>query len=257
MKLRLFLRRLTVSAPRMAVRSAMPWPVRWVVLAVVAGFCAAIALWSFEFGKEIAGLDRGTKEQLFQVRSENAVLQSQLQKLTDERNKAQSVANTADTVLTAERATHEKLAEVNRLLQAENQQLKDDLGFFEQLMPVSGGSTAFLSIRGMQAEVLPSGELQWQVLVVQTGKNPAEFDGQLELTFSGVAGDKPWVGVLPDGSVALKVKQYGRLKGVYSLPPQTVVKSVTAKVLQGSTVRAVQTLRLQAAAPVARANTVR
>ncbi|NCP41608.1 MAG: hypothetical protein GW848_14125, partial [Rhodoferax sp.] len=74
MKLRLFLRRLTVSAPRVAVRSAMPWPVRWVILAVVAGFCAAIALWSFEFGKEIAGLDQGTKEQLAQATAENAAL---------------------------------------------------------------------------------------------------------------------------------------------------------------------------------------
>ena len=37
------MRRLTVSAPRMAVRSALPWPFRWAMLAIVAGFCAAIA----------------------------------------------------------------------------------------------------------------------------------------------------------------------------------------------------------------------
>lgn len=245
MKLRLFLRRLTVSAPRVAVRSAMPWPVRWVALAVVAGFCAAIALWSFEFGKEIAGLDRGTKEQLLQVRSENAALELQVQKLTEERNKAQSIANTADTVLIAEKSAHEKMAEVNRQLLTENQQLKDDLGFFEQLMPASSGTTASLSIRGVRAEVLPSGELQWQVLVIQSGKNPPEFEGRLELAFSGVSGGKPWVGVLPDGAIVLKVKQYGRLRGVYPLPAQTVVKSVTAKVFQGTTLRAVQTVKLQ------------
>jgi len=50
MRLRLLMRRLTVSAPRMAVRSALPWPFRWAVWAIVAGFCAAIALWAFEFG---------------------------------------------------------------------------------------------------------------------------------------------------------------------------------------------------------------
>ncbi|OIP20105.1 MAG: hypothetical protein CO066_12065 [Comamonadaceae bacterium CG_4_9_14_0_8_um_filter_60_18] len=248
MKLRLFLRRLTVSAPRVAVRSAMPWPLRWVILAVVAGFCAAIALWSFEFGKEIAGLDQGTKEQLAQATAENAALQLQLQKLTDERNKAQSVANTADTILIAEKAAHEKMVEVNRQLLAENQQLKDDLGFFEQLMPASTGNAASLSIRGVQAEVLPSGELQWQVLMIQSGKNPAEFDGRLELTFTGVSGGKTWSGVLPDGAVAFKVKQYGRLKGVYPLPAQTNVRSVTAKVFQGTTLRAVQTVKLQAPA---------
>lgn len=248
MKLRLFLRRLTVSAPRVAVRSAMPWPVRWVMLAVVAGFCAAIALWSFEFGKEIAGLDRGTKEQLAQAMAENAVLQSQITKLTDERNKAQSVANTADTVLIAEKAANEKMAEVNRQLLAENQRLKDDLGFFEQLMPASTGNAAAVSIRGVQAEVLPSGELQWQVLVIQSGKNPTEVDGRLELTFTGNSGGKPWNGVLPDGALAFKVKQYGRLKGVYPLPAQTAVRSVTAKVFQGTTLRAVMTVKLPATA---------
>lgn len=246
MKLRLFLRRLTVSAPRVAVRSAMPWPVRWVILAVVAGFCSAIALWSFEFGKEIAGLDQGTKEQLARVSAENAALQLQVQKLTDERNKAQSVANTADTVLVAEKAANEKMAEVNRQLLAENQRLKDDLGFFEQLMPASSGNASALSIRGVQAEVLPSGEVQWQVLVIQAGKNPAEIDGRLELMFAGNSGGKPWSGVLPDGALAFKVKQYGRLKGVYTVPAQTIVRTVTAKVFQGATLRAVQTVKLQA-----------
>ena len=64
MKFRLIRRRLTISAPRMSVRSAMPWPLRWALAAIVFGFCAAIALWAFEFGKDIAGLERGAKEEL-------------------------------------------------------------------------------------------------------------------------------------------------------------------------------------------------
>ena len=56
MRFKLLRRRLTISAPRMAVRSALPWPFRWAVLAIGAGLCAAIGLWAFEFGKEIAGL---------------------------------------------------------------------------------------------------------------------------------------------------------------------------------------------------------
>jgi hypothetical protein len=49
MRLRLLLRRLTVSASRMAVRSALPWPFLWAVLAIVAGFYAAIGLHAFKF----------------------------------------------------------------------------------------------------------------------------------------------------------------------------------------------------------------
>lgn len=254
MKLRLFLRRLTVSAPRMAVRSAMPWPVRWVILAVVAGFCAAIALWSFEFGKEIAGLDRGIKEQLTQAQADKAALLTQVQTLTDERNKAQSVANTVDTALAAERAAQAKLVEANKSLQADNQQLRDDLGFFEQLMPASTADATALSIRGVRADVLSSDELHWQVLVVQPTKNPSEFTGRLELTFSGLANGKPWTGALPAGAVEFKVKQYARLTGVYPLPAQTTVRTVTAKVFQGTILRAVQTTKLPALPTAPRAN---
>lgn len=245
MRARLFLRRLTVSAPRMAVRSALPWPIRWVALAVVAGFCAAIAVWSFEFGKEIAGLDQGLKQQWAQAQAENAALKLQLRRVTDERDQALSVANTADTVLAAEKAAQVKLAEANQLLMAENQKLKEDLGFFEALMPASAGNAAPLSLRGVQAEVLSSGELQWQVLVTQSGKKPSELECRLELTFSGTSDGSPWNGALPDGVVFFKLKQYGRLKGVYPLPARTVVRSVTAKIFQGDTLRAVQTVRLQ------------
>ena len=56
MRWKLFRRRLSISAPRVAIRSHMPWPLRWVVLALAFGFSASLALWAFEFGKEIAGL---------------------------------------------------------------------------------------------------------------------------------------------------------------------------------------------------------
>lgn len=242
MRLRLLMRRLTVSAPRMAVRSALPWPLRWAVLAIVAGFCAAIALWAFEFGKDIAGLDQGNKAQLQQVRLENESLRAQLSTLKDEHHKAQSVANTAATLLTAEKTSQEKLAESNRQLDADNQRLRSDLGFFEQLIPASG--TAGISIRGLQAELQKTGELKWQVLVIQAVKNPVEFKGQLQLTFSGLENGKPWTASLATGAQPLVVKQYGRLEGLYSVPVHVVVNSVTAKVLEGQSVRAVQSLKL-------------
>lgn len=242
MRFRLLMRRLTVSAPRMAVRSALPWPFRWAMLAIVAGFCAAIALWAFEFGKDIAGLDTGVKEQLQQIRHDNESLRAQLSTLRDERDKAQSVANTADTLLTTEKVAQEKLNTLSRQLEAENQRLKSDLGFFEQLIPSSGVSG--ISIRGLQAEMQKSGQLKWQVLVIQAVKNPAEFSGQLELTFSGLENGKPWTETMAGGAQAVQVKQYGRVEGVYSVPINVIVKGVTAKVLEGQAVRAVQTIKL-------------
>lgn len=242
MRLRLLLRRLTVSAPRMAVRSALPWPLRWVVLAIVFGFCAAIGLWAFEFGKNIAGLDKGTKEELIQARTKLDDLRADLLTLKGERDKAQSVANTVDTLMTSEKVTQEKLLAQNKLLETENQRLRDDLGFFEKLIPATG--VQGIAIRSLQAELQNGHQVKWQVLVIQALKNPPEFSGRLELSFTGVLNGKPWGASLPGGPQVFTLKQYGRMEGIFELPPQVVIKGVTAKVLDGTVTKAVQFIKL-------------
>ena len=41
MRWKLVRRRLSISAPRVIVRSALPWPLRWAVLALLLGLSAA------------------------------------------------------------------------------------------------------------------------------------------------------------------------------------------------------------------------
>ena len=241
MRLRLLLRRLTVSAPRMSVRSALPWPFRWVVLATVFGFCAAIGLWAFELGKEIAGLDRGVKDELLQARARVSELETEVLQITSARDKAQSISNTASTVLTSEQVAQEKLSEQNKRLSAENQSLKDDLGFFEKLIPATGAEP--IAIRGLQAELRNGHEIKWQVLVIQALKNSPEFSGRLEISLTGLQNGKPWSTSLPGGPQAFKLKQYGRMEGVFQLPPQVVVKGVTAQVLDGVGTKAAQSIK--------------
>lgn len=239
MRFRLLRRRLTISAPRMAVRSATPWPIRWAIIAIVLGFCAAIGLWAFEFGKGIAGLDRNATQELTSLREE-------VGRLREERNKAQSVLNTSGSLLTTEKATQERLTAQIKVLEADNRALRDDLGFFEKLIPAAG--TEGVAIRGLQAELLGDavggGQMKWQVLVIQPVKNAVEFNGKLEVTFAGTQNGKPWMMSLPAGPQALQVRQYRRIEGVVDLPPQVVVKNVSAKVLDGTTTRAVHTIKL-------------
>jgi hypothetical protein len=234
MRFKLLRRRLTISAPRMAVRSALPWPLRWAVAAIVLGFCAAIALWAFEFGKSIAGLDTGAKEELLRLRAD-------IGKLRDERDKAQLVVDTSASLLTTEKAAQEQLAAQVKSLQAENRALRDDLAFFERLMPASGESIA---IRGLQAEVLAGTQLKWQVLLMQPVKNASEFRGKLELKLVGTLAGKPWIMDVPGGTQPLAFRQYRRIEGMVDLPPQAVVKNVSAKVVEGTVTRAVQSIQL-------------
>lgn len=242
MRFRLLLRRLTISAPRMAVRSALPQPFRWAVLAIVLGFCAAIGLWAFEFGKDIAGLDRDTKQALKQAQTDLLILREQVTVLKGERNKAQSVANTVDTLLISEKVTQDKLATQNKQLESDNRALREELGFFEKLIPTTGAEG--VSIRSLQVEARTEREIKWQVLVIQARKNPSEFNGKLDLSFTGLLDGKPWSASLTGGLQAIRLTQYGRIEGVYELPARAVLKGVTARVLEGSAVKAVQSIQL-------------
>jgi hypothetical protein len=214
----------------------MPWPLRWVVLALAFGFSASLALWAFEFGKEIAGLDRNSKEELAQLKSELATLRS-------ERERAQSIANTADSLLKTERVTQERLSQQLRQAEGEIMALKGDLGFFERLLPASAGEP--LAVRALQAEPVQPGQLRYQLLVMQSGRAPAEFKGRYEFQLAGTLDGKPWTFTPQPAQRALALKQYARVEGMLDHPGSAVVKSIQVRVLDNSGgVRASQTVKL-------------
>jgi hypothetical protein len=236
MRWKLLRRRLSISAPRMIVRSRLPWPLRWAIVALMFGFSAALALWAFEFGKGIAGFDGDAKVELAKLRVEVA-------QLREEREKALSVANIAESLLKTEKAAQDKLAQSVKAVETENMALKSDLGFFERLLPASANEG--LVIRGLQAEEKSPGQLRFQMLVMQAGKAPPEFAGRYEVTLTGVLDGKPWTLAQPGGPKPLQLKQYLRVEGMIDHSAAAVVKVVSVRVTNKSgEAKATQTLRL-------------
>ena len=205
----------------MIVRSHLPWPLRWAVVALSLGFSAAIGLWAFQFGKDIAGLDRPAKAELEQLRAE-------LVQLRSERDKAQSIANTAESLLKAGTVAQERLAEQVRQIEAEKLELKADLGFFQRLLPaaVSPG----LSVRALQAELKAPGKTRYQLLVMQTGNVAADFVGRYEIVLAGTLDGRAWSTASAKGGKPLQLRQYARVEGLIDHPVQAVVKTVQVRV---------------------------
>jgi hypothetical protein len=234
MRWKLIRRRLSISAPRMTVRSDLPWPLRWAVVSLMVGFSAAIALWAFEFGKDIAGLDRGAKAELSRLRAE-------VDELREQRDKAQSIAFSAESLLKTEQAAQERLAQQLRKAEADAMKLKSDLGFFERLLPAA--SEGGLSVRGLQAEAKAAGQMRYQLLVMQSGRSPAEFRGRYELQLGGTLDGQPWTQTATEKPLA--VKQYARVEGLVDHPPQAVVKTVQVRVTDNNGgVRVTQSVKL-------------
>jgi len=216
------------------VRSHLPWPLRWAVFALALGFSAALALWAFEFGKDIAGLDRDAKEELSRLRDE-------ANRLRQDSQQARAIADTAGSLVKAERVAQERLAQQVRQLEAEKQALQADLGFFERLLPVAGEG---LQLRGLQAEPKAPGQLRYQLLLMQSGKNQGEFAGRYEVTLAGTLEGKPWSQAMSGGPKLIQFKQYLRVEGLIDHPADAVLKTVQARIVdsQGA-VRASQTVR--------------
>lgn len=221
MRLKLLRRRLSISAPRMTVRSHLPWPLRWAVAAMMLGFSAALALWAFEFGKSIAGIDRDASEELLRLRLE-------VSQLRGEREKVVSIANTAESLLKTEKAVQDRLSLQLKQAESENLSIKSDLGFFQRLLPAAAGDS--LMIRALQVEPQAAGRTRYQLLVMQAGKSPAEFKGRYELTLTGLLDGKPWSLAMPGGPQPLHLKQYLRVEGTLEHPAQAVVKGASVRV---------------------------
>jgi uncharacterized protein YdcH (DUF465 family) len=231
-------RRFTVSAPRVQVRSHLPWPVRWLLVALLLGICGVLAMWAFEFGREIAGFDKGAKQELAKLREEVA-------QLRQERSHFESVANSAESLIRSEKTTQEQLAAQVKSLEAQNLALLRDLGFFERLLPSSSGAKQ-VSARGLVAEPLGAGKLTYQVLLTLPGMRDREFRGSYDLTLSGTLAGKSWTfTVAHQDSHQLSFKQYQRLEGVVSYPDAAVVKQLQIRVLDAKgAVQATESVRL-------------
>ncbi len=222
----------------MHVRSNVAWPLRWLALALVLGFSAAVGLWAFDFGREIAGLDSGARKELARLREEVA-------RVTTERDRLLSVANSADSMLKTEQAAQQKLASQLKQLEEQNLALTRDLGFFERLLPAAGAVGKIITVRGLQAELDTAGRIHYQSLVMFKGARNTEFRGNFELSLSGTLDGKPWSLTPPAGLRSLAFKQYQRLEGEVEFPPTAVVKQVQVKVVDASgVVQATEVARL-------------
>src|SRR5215467_3576201 len=105
MKWKLFRRKMGVSAPRVTVRTQLPWPVRALFFLVAVSIAIAAGVAIYEYGKMFAG--PGRRELML----ENQTLQSQLRDMKEERDRFQAVATSYESQMKVEHAAQQQLAQ--------------------------------------------------------------------------------------------------------------------------------------------------
>ena len=209
------------------------------VLLIFVALIVGVSTFTYQLGGTISGT-APAKEQLSQ-------LKEQVEKLDSEREKLSSTANSADSELNIERSTQKQLAEQVQALTAENNKLKEDLAFFENLIPNSGGPEG-LHIGAFKADTSNKTQVQYRVLVMQGGKNVQDFVGELQFQLTVVDNGKTATLTLPDtknddaAKLKLSFKYYQRVEGTLNVPEGAVIKSVQARILDKGQLRTFQTI---------------
>ena len=244
MKLKRWVRNLTVSGPHVAIRTQLPWPARALVafvglsLAVAAGFAV------YEYGRSLGGPDRD------ELSGELNRARSQLMQATAERDRQAAAATRWESQLKVERSSQEQVRLQMKLLEDENPKLKADLAFFESLLPMPANAKGVV-IRSFRVQ--PDGEpnsLRDRLLVQQSGRPDRDFVGAVSLTVSLQQGGRPWVLQLPDpalpnaGPAPLAFRHYQRVEGSFSIPAGATIRSVLVRIQTGGETRAQQTFTL-------------
>lgn len=229
--------RFGIAAPKVLVRTHVPWYLRWLGLAVLFAFSAALAVWMYDAGRRFAGFDRGEAEQ------ELVAVRGELARLREELERFRALANAADSKIAIERTAQQNLAQQIKGLEKENARVREELAIFESMLSSDTASVAPLSILRFKVEpdVLP-GEYRYRLLLLASGpRRGREFQGRLELVVGLTEDGRSAMITLPrpgesEGSAApafrLGFKHFQRVDGVFRVSPRARVGSVQLRVYE-------------------------
>ena len=236
--------RFGISAPRMTVQTHVAWYWRMLGLVVVLSCSIALAAWIYDAGRRFAGFDRSEADQ------ELSMLRESVARLSKESAALHASVSASDSKLQIERTAQTQLAKQVKAMEEENAQLKEDLAFFENLIPSENRDNTLLINRfRVDVGALP-GEFRYRLLLMQGGRRDKPFQGNLQLLVTLQEDGKDAIITLPEEGAAaaykISFKYFQRIEGTFKVAPGAQVKMVRVRIFEsGSTqVRATQSFNL-------------
>ncbi len=231
LKSTLWHRRLSLTEQQMTIRTYTPLPLRLIAGGSIAVISSAIT-WAV-IDPEPQAPGPATAAESPKAGNSN----EQIDKLRVERDQLSATVNAAESQLNIERSTQKQLMMQVKSLEADKVKLKEELAFFESVLPTDTAAQG-ISIRRLKADVIAPNKVRYQLLVMQGGKGDKQFSGSLQIAVSVIQGGKAAIITFTDGKAVdvanfkLAFKQYQRVDGTLTLPDGVSMKSVQARILE-------------------------
>ena len=223
-------RQFGITAPRLAVRTQVPWWGRGLVVATLVALIGAMWWWGFDFGRIFARVtSRETEDRVATLAADNAALRTDAAEL---RGRVSRLESELAMARGAQEATVRQAAD----LAAENAQLKEETAFLRQLF-ADANQQPGMSMPRLAVE--RQGEELWRysLLVVRGGNPRDDFAGRvvLQATLQGPDANAETMLTLPDDQpdtapmLRLAFRYYQRVEGTFRVPPGTRVTALEAR----------------------------
>jgi hypothetical protein len=235
LKLRKLRRRFGIAAPRVVVRSHVPWS-WYLAFGVLLVLLLAAGGWLLMQQSEAGVANRELQE-----------LRAQLQAQQGELETLRSTAGTRQNAVSIEQATQRQLLARIKELELENGALKEDMRLFERLIPVVGEDAA-VRVENFSVVQDEEGRYHYRLLLAfQPSRQKPEFVGRLQLAVGYRLNGAERQLLVPekaDAEYQLTIKHFLRREGGFNLPPGAQLASVEARVLQGATLMSKRSAQL-------------
>ena len=222
-----------IHAPRLLVRTHIPWPLRMIAVGVLVAAGLLLGQWVFETGLRLAGFEKGrTQEELTQLRTRAAQLEQENANFKAEKLRiAQQIE--------IDQTTLKDLAKSLQSVQEENGTLREDNAFFRNLLSPDKGPGP-ISIYHFKIERNPvlAGEYRYRLLLLKADKREQEFVGGVQFLVTGEQAGGKATYTVPEAkpgrpqTIGINFKYYQRLEGAFQLPAGFTPKNVQIRVFE-------------------------
>ena len=224
-------RKFGVFAPQVSVRPNVPWYLRWLVIIVLIVLVLLLCWVMFDAGRRTNGFDKNG------ISHESNQLSNFNNRLKGENDKLRAQVAEFQLQMQMDSTTRNNITERINVLEDKNDQLKEELVFWENIVSGKGRATGNIFIYHFKVEKsqVPR-KYSYNLVLLQGGEKINDFQGELAFTAHlWQDGKKVKMPITTENSTNrfnLKFKIYHRAEGSFEVLPETVVEALEVKVYE-------------------------